>query len=110
MQLWWPVIICWWLTEGCTGCFLGHLDLLIMLLPCCACVFCARACADWRGSVPEREHQKALLGRGVFHFDGRQLSFASSLAAAYAREQLPHRLPRAVMEQHKQLKRQASLR
>jgi hypothetical protein len=63
--------------------------------------------AEWRGSVPEREHQRVLLGRGVFNFDGRQLRFASSLAAAYAAEQLPSRLPQAVLEQHKQLKKQA---
>ena len=60
--------------------------------------------AEWRGSVPKREHQRALLGRGVFNFDGRQLRFASNLAAAYAAEQLPSRLPQAVLEQHKQLK------
>ena len=105
MHLRWPLSRCWWL-DGCIDSLCTQLSLqMILLLPCCA-----RACVEWRGSVPERELQKALLGRGVLHFDGRQLSFASSLAAAYAAEQLPHRLPRAVVEQHKQLKRRASQR
>ncbi|KAL4435182.1 hypothetical protein ABPG77_001864 [Micractinium sp. CCAP 211/92] len=57
--------------------------------------------ADFRERVPDREHQLALLGRGVLSFDGRRLEFASSLAATYAAEVLRSRLPRSVAEQHK---------
>lgn len=59
--------------------------------------------ADWRGFVPDRRQQLELLGKGVLRSDGRRITWASSLAAAYAAEQLSARLPRAVAEQHPRL-------
>ena len=59
--------------------------------------------AEWRAHVPSREQQLALLSRGVIRFDGRQLRFASRLAAAYAAEVLAGRLPPAVADRHRGL-------
>lgn len=54
--------------------------------------------------MPDRDQQKALLGRGVLRFDGARLCFASQLAARYAAEQLRGRLPPSVQQQHKGLR------
>jgi len=67
-------------------------------------VLTSNRAAEWRECVPEREQQRALLSKGVLRFDGRQLTFASHLAATYAGEALRARLPHSVAEQHKQLK------
>jgi hypothetical protein len=57
--------------------------------------------------VPLHEDQKALLGKGVLQFDGRKVTFASNLAAAYAAEQLRTRLPQSVVQRHMQPERSA---
>ena len=60
--------------------------------------------AEWRGFVPDREHQRTLLTHGVLSFDGQRLCFASNLARHYAAEQLGARLAPSVLGAHKRLR------
>lgn len=94
----------WLLWRGCSPCMAAPLR------DPPARSGCAHSPAEWRGCVPEREQQRALLSKGVLTFDGDRLRFASNLAATYAAEQLQHNLPAAVVDQHPQLRRRSPWR
>jgi hypothetical protein len=49
--------------------------------------------AEWRGAVPDREQQRALLDTGVLGFDGERAGFASRLSEAFADRRLRAALP-----------------